>query len=440
MSTYNNGLRFYKAYYNGINWSAKNDDDDNAKKFDSCHQKMFSQRLSSNLTQKLFAYPESDANSFTLATTYPGLIIGTGIPHGSGRKGEVKIGFHFDYTTGMPVIPGSSIKGVLRSVFPMDLYELSEDEKTDEQLKKALSNQANGRENYIGDLLKTMTGDDRWKEKEVIYRLTNWLFKHDDKPGPMSGRVIYHDAVPIKMTKQQLGVSDIPFLGTDFITPHQPLKNPNPIQFLKVLPGVVYRFQFQLHEYKDEKLDLTLKKNDVKDLFKDIIKLIGVGAKTNVGYGQLLTEEEYLELYTSEKELSAFKGKSNELLTKKGFKKSNEAFETKGRSQERLVESGKEEEVKPFDLEKHRIHVDKLRENKKVVARILKVEGHKVSVQLEVEGLEIKLAKLSVNFFRKEKPSVNKLCWVTIKGIDGKAPNWKAIRLETNMITEIENQ
>src|SRR5690606_9438219 len=53
-----------------------------------------------------------------LYTTYPGLLIGSGYQHESGGENEFKIGFFFDYTTGLPQIPGSSVKGVLRSSFP----------------------------------------------------------------------------------------------------------------------------------------------------------------------------------------------------------------------------------------------------------------------------------------------------------------------------------
>lgn len=58
-------------------------------------------------------------SSFTLLTTYPGFTTGTGMPHGiKNNEEDFKIGFYFDHTTGLPIIPGSSVKGVLRSVFP----------------------------------------------------------------------------------------------------------------------------------------------------------------------------------------------------------------------------------------------------------------------------------------------------------------------------------
>ncbi|MEZ4966913.1 MAG: RAMP superfamily CRISPR-associated protein [Saprospiraceae bacterium] len=59
-------------------------------------------------------------HSFRLKTTYPGLLIGSGYQHETGAEGELKLGFFFDHTSGLPVIPGSSVKGVLRSVFHKD--------------------------------------------------------------------------------------------------------------------------------------------------------------------------------------------------------------------------------------------------------------------------------------------------------------------------------
>ena len=55
--------------------------------------------------------------SFTLQTRYPGLLIGVGNSHGSGGEADIDLGFTFDYVTGCPYIPGSSVKGVLRSAF-----------------------------------------------------------------------------------------------------------------------------------------------------------------------------------------------------------------------------------------------------------------------------------------------------------------------------------
>ena len=84
-------------------------------------------------------------------------------------------------------------------------------------------------------------------------------------------------------------------LGFDYITPHpDPLKNPNPIQFLKILPNVELFFGFKLNETQIRKSDgsqIRVPKELKLDLFKEILITVGVGAKTNVGYGQLKIEK-----------------------------------------------------------------------------------------------------------------------------------------------------
>ena len=75
------------------------------------------------------------------------------------------------------------------------------------------------------------------------------------------------------------------FLDSDFITPHRKpglLQNPIPIQFMKIRPGVEITFFFEL---KDGEL---LTAADKLKLFKQILLDLGVGAKTNVGYGWLV--------------------------------------------------------------------------------------------------------------------------------------------------------
>jgi len=219
--------------------------------------------------------------------------MGTGITHGTGREGEIKIGFYFDHTTGLPVIPGSSVKGMLRSVFPLDYLKNAKKAKKDE--KEMLKAKADACKDYLVTEINKITEQKNWTV-EHIEDFERWLFG-DNEAGkesqiPMSKRVVFYDAYPVRMLKGD----DLPFLGLDFITPHDDaLKNPIPIQFLKVMPGLVYRFQFRWAEYK--KGDLHLTPDHLKQLFTVILQDIGIGAKTNVGYGQLLTRKEYLQNY-----------------------------------------------------------------------------------------------------------------------------------------------
>ena len=102
---------YYKDYYSGIDFS--NADTENNRRIIAGRNSI--------LTQKgnLFVIPKNELANATIQMTvdYPGLITGTGITHETKIQGEFKLGMHFDYTYGMPVIYGSTVKGVLRSYF-----------------------------------------------------------------------------------------------------------------------------------------------------------------------------------------------------------------------------------------------------------------------------------------------------------------------------------
>lgn len=204
---------------------------------------------------------------FKLKTTYPGMLLGAGYHHETGVEGEFKIGFYFDHTTGMPVIPGSSVKGVLRSAFPIRGNKYSDERK-----------------NYIKELLKEIIGTEKAKviDVEVLELEIFEGVKDKDRYLPMSERDIFFDAFPVDLESDGL-------LSEDFITPHgdNPLKNPIPLKFLKVSPGVTFQFDFDL---KDGKILTGLEK---RQLFRKILLDFGIGAKTNVGYGQF--DEEVAE-------------------------------------------------------------------------------------------------------------------------------------------------
>jgi len=176
---------------------------------------------------------------FLLKTTYPGLLIGSGYMHPKLKenKDDFQLGFDFDYTTGLPIIRGSTIKGVIRSAFPEE-KDIFKQEK--EEWLEAF-----------------------YKEKNKVYseQEINEIFE--------SGKVIFHDAY-IKDENKEI-------FADDYITPHKSeIENPIPIKFLIIKPDVVFRFQFDIFlEDKDFYLDL----------FKHIILYKGLGAKTNLGYG-----------------------------------------------------------------------------------------------------------------------------------------------------------
>lgn len=178
-----------------------------------------------------------EVDTFNLKVLYPGLLIGTGNPHGTHKStNDINMGFSFDYVTGQPYIPGSSVKGVLRSHFK---------ERTE----------------AVQELISAVTG----KADVNISELEKEIFDNSD---------VFYDAVLFDGDRYGL------VMGRDYITPHSsPVKNPVPISIIKVLPDVRFQFRFSLTDGKY----LTAKEK--KAVFKELLILFGAGAKTNTGYG-----------------------------------------------------------------------------------------------------------------------------------------------------------
>lgn len=212
----------------------------------------------------------ADYSVVNMRVQAPGLLIGSGLAHGlPGSEEDVKTGLQFDYTSGLPVIPGSSVKGVIRSAFPT----IKED--------KEQSNEADAEKlNYIKSLIADIPEfSSLVLEDNDILELGNQMFNHGD---------IFADALLVgygTRMKQHRPVKQV--LAEDYITPHTggPLAQPIPIKIVKVAPGVTFAFCFKFNETKigAKVVSASMK----KALCAAILQDLGVGAKTNVGYGVL---------------------------------------------------------------------------------------------------------------------------------------------------------
>ena len=175
-------------------------------------------------------------------TTGP-FVTGLGLAH------PVENGFLWHHTLGVPYLPGSSIKGMIRAWAK------------------------------------------HWLEESAD--VDHMFFGRDDKhtDGPSAGALIIFDALPVKPVQ----------LLTEVITPHvgawrmteTPSKeppadwiSPNPIHFLSVERGA--EFQFAIAP-----------RNGISDAYleraytylEDALDWIGAGAKTSSGYGRFLTPQ-----------------------------------------------------------------------------------------------------------------------------------------------------
>ncbi|MCI0619015.1 type III-B CRISPR module RAMP protein Cmr6, partial [bacterium] len=169
--------------------------------------------------------------TFRLYTTYPGLLCGSGYTHDTGSTGDFKIGFFFDHTTGQPIIPGSSVKGVLRQFFELDRdkddRKLTHNVTLEFFLQWVLNDKLNpGTTGLTKEQLSTMA--DKLTE-EKLSELKLEIFGHQEQ----GGKDRFFDAV---IDKEKTGSKK--YLSNDFITPHKskgdnreldPFSNPTPL-------------------------------------------------------------------------------------------------------------------------------------------------------------------------------------------------------------------
>lgn len=211
---------------------------------------------------------------------YPGLLMGTGYAHSVGTTGEILIGFSFDYVTGVPYLPGSSLKGILKDKFQYGEYIL--DCLGTEVIAPILSKNEN----------------DKNKEIDLIMKeLVKAIFGDENNPG-----------TDVFMDSYVQGAN---ILKMDYLAPHhqemnsdsdkkKKLFNVNVLTMLRVAPDAKINLNFILKDSsikeiknKEGKIvlnDFVLEKGVKLALFKQILSDFGIGAKTNVGYGNLVFE------------------------------------------------------------------------------------------------------------------------------------------------------
>ncbi len=243
MSRKNLGWLYYKEMY------AKGNDNDHIKKSFEDLLKVNAKDESLELLQ-----------SFTLKTTYPGLIIGSGYTHGISNDEDSKMGFYFDFTSGLPTLPGSSIKGVLRSLFGYGKKAFYKEQK----------------HTFIRTLLK--------KEELDVEKFAEEIFDgaRDNKPISIYERDKFYEA---RILNTSGGI-----LQEDYITPHkEALKNPVPLKIIKVRGGITFEFSFELHDSNIDGVEVSA--DEKLTLFFELLQYHGMGAKTNVGYGQFEAKE-----------------------------------------------------------------------------------------------------------------------------------------------------
>jgi len=167
------------------------------------------------------------------------LVVGLGLPH------PTETGLLLDRLNGVPYIPGSSVKGLLRAAAKLTA-------------EGSIPNDAR----------------EYWN-RESIGR----VFGQQNQ----AGAVIFFDAYPTTWPELELDIMT-PHYGKYYMEGAVPADwyNPTPVQFLTVKAGTAFRFWFRnIVKYKGSTEDAK----QVKDLLPIALDWLGIGAKKSAGYG-----------------------------------------------------------------------------------------------------------------------------------------------------------
>lgn len=258
---------YYKYYFQESDFVSLAKDKEHSKTTVNIIKQHCDELCAPNILVKIEPNPIVN-QTIKMTIAYPGLVTGVGINHEAKIEGAFKLGVHFEYTWGMPVVYGSSVKGVLRAYF-IELYK--------------------GDLDAIDLIHDIFCGETRNVSLEKEIYKTEWLeMVKSEKNRKYSPKSIYEcdiffDAVITRANRNEC------ILCSDSITPHNEnqLKNSTPFSFLKIAPGCEMEFRFKLVDTKDGNGKVIFSKGLKMALFEEILMTVGVGAKTNVGYGQL---------------------------------------------------------------------------------------------------------------------------------------------------------
>ncbi|MDR7420419.1 MAG: type III-B CRISPR module RAMP protein Cmr6 [Armatimonadota bacterium] len=207
---------------------------------------------------------------------------------GHGNSSATDVGITVHHTWGVPVIPGTALKGLVAhyvdAVYGPDHPERKPWEQQGEERTRADYQGVTWRGRRIergpGAVYRALFGAPDAEEDDAM---REWGFD----AGASAGLVTFHDALYVPGSVPE----DKPF-AADVLTVHQKgyydpsggswpndYDSPNPVAFLTVRPGV--RFLLALSGPPDW-TDLA------EQLLRDALEKWGVGGKTSAGYGRLI--------------------------------------------------------------------------------------------------------------------------------------------------------
>lgn len=206
---------------------------------------------------------------------------------GLGMSHPTETGLVLDHTSGVPYIPASSQKGVLRLAHIVNT--LCDENGQWKEIEELRAN------NIIQEKEENLL----WQEDAA----SKTIFGFSDKKNALAGQMVVLDAYPLK----------VPELGEEILNPHfmkyysgergpTEDQSPIPVKFLVVKAGVEFVFRVLLRvpfakalEKDHEKLEEVMKNNLKRAIIEE-----GMGAKTSIGLGRffIIREDEPSEIQT----------------------------------------------------------------------------------------------------------------------------------------------
>jgi CRISPR type III-B/RAMP module RAMP protein Cmr6 len=170
------------------------------------------------------------------------------------------VGLYCERTTGLPIIPGTALKGVVSTWACW-----SEHFNPADRAFREFSKNSTQRRNFTA------------QEAQLARRILG-----DDNPNgsESAGEVIFLGGFPLT----------VPALGLDIVNPHHDAQgnpvDPKPNTFLCLEPGTQWRFAFYVRPGAQQAGDLIA---TTKRWMEEALTQLGIGAKTAAGYGRFRT-------------------------------------------------------------------------------------------------------------------------------------------------------
>lgn len=188
------------------------------------------------------------------------LITGIGQPHPN------EIGMVFDYTMGIPYIPASSVKGIVRFAHTIGLIDSDDSSEFIKQDKEGEYIEESNQKTLIPFLFGGDLETEKTEKKEIEKQ---------------KGKVIFLDAYPDKVPDLHVDIMN-PHYGEYYSKGEPPADHlsPSPLKFLTVESGTTFIFRAIVSK------EIYSIEDDVRKAFQTALEVEGVGAKTTVGYGR----------------------------------------------------------------------------------------------------------------------------------------------------------